>query len=34
VGSAIVKRIEQWGNEPDLVERIAAFVKPLAEAKA
>jgi tryptophan synthase alpha chain len=32
VGSAIVKRIGEWGQEPDLAERIADFVRPLAEA--
>ncbi len=32
VGSAIVRRIAEFGNEPDLVERIAEFVRPLAEA--
>ena len=32
VGSAIVKRIGEWGHEPDLVERMADFVRPLAEA--
>ncbi len=33
VGSAIVKRIEQWGQEPDLAQRMEAFVQPLAAAK-
>jgi len=33
VGSAIVKRIEQWGKDADLAEKIGAFVSPLAEAK-
>jgi tryptophan synthase alpha chain len=32
VGSAIVKLIEQHGNDPDLVERLTAFVKPLVDA--
>lgn len=32
VGSAIVKRVAEWGAEPDLAERIGAFVRPLAEA--
>ncbi|MHA3775078.1 tryptophan synthase subunit alpha [Verrucomicrobiota bacterium sgz303538] len=32
VGSAIVKRIGEWGAEPDLAERIAEFVRPLAAA--
>lgn len=32
VGSAIVKRIAEWGNLPDLAERIEAFVAPLAQA--
>ena len=32
VGSAIVKRIAEWGEEPDLAERLGAFVRPLAEA--
>jgi tryptophan synthase alpha chain len=33
VGSAIVKRIAQWGEEPDLAERLEEFVRPLAAAK-
>lgn len=32
VGSAIVKRIAEYGKEPDLAERVAAFVEPLARA--
>ncbi|MEK0446263.1 MAG: hypothetical protein RLZZ399_1584 [Verrucomicrobiota bacterium] len=32
VGSAIVKKIAEWGQEPDLAERLAAFVAPLAQA--
>lgn len=32
VGSAIVKRIAEYGQEPDLADRIAAFVEPLAKA--
>ncbi len=32
VGSAIVKRIGEWGAEPDLAARVAAFVRPLVEA--
>ena len=32
VGSAIVKRIAEFGNEPDLVQRVADFVRPLAAA--
>jgi tryptophan synthase alpha chain len=32
VGSAIVKKIAEWGAEPDLIERVAAFVAPLATA--
>jgi len=32
VGSAIVKKIAEWGAEPDLAERLAAFVAPLAAA--
>jgi tryptophan synthase alpha chain len=32
VGSAIVKRIGDWGQEPDLAARLAEFVRPLAEA--
>jgi tryptophan synthase alpha chain len=32
VGSAIVKRMAEWGSEPDLVQRLAAFVTPLAAA--
>ncbi|NNE93933.1 MAG: tryptophan synthase subunit alpha, partial [Verrucomicrobiales bacterium] len=31
VGSAIVRQVEQFGGEPDLAERIEAFVKPLVE---
>jgi tryptophan synthase alpha chain len=32
VGSAIVRRIGEHGNAPGLCEKIAAFVKPIAEA--
>ncbi len=32
VGSAIVKRIEQYGKDADLVARLREFVRPLAEA--
>jgi tryptophan synthase alpha chain len=32
VGSAIVKKIEQWGSDPDLAGKIQAFVTPLAQA--
>jgi len=32
VGSAIVKRIAEWGAEPDLAVRLAEFVSPLAAA--
>jgi tryptophan synthase alpha chain len=32
VGSAIVKRIEEWGQEPDLARRMEEFVRPLAAA--
>lgn len=32
VGSAIVKRIAGNGRQPDLVERVAAFVRPLVNA--
>ncbi len=32
VGSAIVKKMAEWGAEPDLAERLAAFVAPLAAA--
>ncbi|MEI6322329.1 MAG: tryptophan synthase subunit alpha [bacterium] len=32
VGSAIVRKIAEYGNEPDLPERIADFVRPIAEA--
>ncbi len=32
VGSAIVRRIGQHGAEPDLLARIEAFVRPLADA--
>ena len=32
VGSAIVKRIAEWGAEPDLATRLEQFVAPLAAA--
>jgi tryptophan synthase alpha chain len=32
VGSAIVKRIAEFGSDPALVEKVAAFVRPLAAA--
>ena len=32
VGSAIVKRIAEFGNLPDLARRVADFVRPLAQA--
>ena len=32
VGSAIVKRIEQFGADADLVKKVADFVRPLAQA--
>jgi tryptophan synthase alpha chain len=32
VGSAIVKRIAEYGRDPQLVEKVTAFVAPLAEA--
>lgn len=32
VGSAIVKLIEQFGNSPELIEKVSAFVKPLVDA--
>ncbi len=32
VGSAIVKRIAEFGGQPDLVRRVADFVRPLAAA--
>ena len=32
VGSAIVRQIAEIGDQPDLAERVAAFVKPLADA--
>jgi tryptophan synthase alpha chain len=32
VGSAIVKRIGEWARDPDLVEKLHAFVAPLAAA--
>ncbi len=32
VGSAIVRKIAEYGSQPDLAERIAAFVRPLAAA--
>lgn len=32
VGSAIVKRIAEYGQDPQLVEKVTAFVAPLAQA--
>ena len=32
VGSAIVKRIADYGNEPDLVARVVEFIQPLVDA--
>jgi tryptophan synthase alpha chain len=32
VGSAIVKRIAEFGADPKLVEKVASFVRPLAAA--
>ena len=32
VGSAIVKRIAQFGQEPDLISKVCEFVEPLARA--
>jgi tryptophan synthase alpha chain len=32
VGSAIVKRIGEWGKDPALASRLAEFVRPLAQA--
>ena len=32
IGSAIVKRIGEWGKEPDLAKRLEEFVRPFAEA--
>jgi tryptophan synthase alpha chain len=32
VGSAIVKRIGEWGGDADIVAKLQAFVRPLAEA--
>ncbi len=32
VGSAIVKKVAEWGKEPDFVEKVAEFVSPLAAA--
>jgi tryptophan synthase alpha chain len=32
VGSAIVKRIAEHGTDPDLVRKVADFVRPLAQA--
>lgn len=32
VGSAIVKKIAEWGKDPELVEKLVAFVAPLAAA--
>ena len=32
VGSAIVRRIEEFGADPDLVRKVADFVRPLAQA--
>ncbi len=33
VGSAIVKRVQQWGAELDIAARLEEFVRPLAAAK-
>jgi len=33
VGSAIVKRIGEYGSSPELVSKLSEFVRPLAEAK-
>jgi tryptophan synthase alpha chain len=32
VGSAIVKRIAEWGQDPDLAAKLQNFVEPLARA--
>jgi tryptophan synthase alpha chain len=32
VGSAIVNQIAQHGKDPDLVQRVSEFVKPLVQA--
>jgi tryptophan synthase alpha chain len=32
VGSAIVKKIAEWGSEPDIAARLESFVSPLAAA--
>lgn len=32
VGSAIVRRMGEYGSDPDFVEKVAAFVRPLAAA--
>ncbi len=32
VGSAIVRKIGEWGQEADLAERVAAFVRPMVAA--
>jgi tryptophan synthase alpha chain len=32
VGSAIVKKMAEWGADPDIAERLASFVAPLAAA--
>jgi tryptophan synthase alpha chain len=32
VGSAIVKRIADWGQDADLVAKLQGFVEPLAKA--
>ena len=32
VGSAIVRKIGEYGAEPDLAERVAAFVRPMVQA--
>jgi tryptophan synthase alpha subunit len=32
VGSAIVKKIAEWGQDADLVEKLVDFVRPLATA--
>jgi tryptophan synthase alpha chain len=31
VGSALVKKIEEWGSEPDLVAKLEAFAKSFAD---
>jgi tryptophan synthase alpha chain len=32
VGSALVNRIAEWGQDPDLIQKLEGFAKPLAQA--